>query len=136
MLIYTRDALLSAAGFKPVRGLKRSLRVINDAHDAVTPQKTWTKGDASYTSGGEPDHAIRLRAAELMTGLLGVSKAPEAGPDSTRPVNVNIVLASPSPAAVSSGSDGFTLRIARPPQVVELEPGQHQSPGDNAESVA
>ncbi len=103
MLILTRDALLSAAGLKPVRDLKRSIRAIRQAHQAERK--------------GEPDHVVRLRAAELMTGLLGVKDAPPAGPDSSRPVNVNIVLAS-SPGALSS-KPGLVLTLPlATPQVV------------------
>ena len=106
MLILTREALLSAAGLKPVRDLKRSIKAIRQAHQA--------------TRKDEPDHVVRLRAAELMTGLLGVKDAPPAGPDTSRPVNVNIVLAS-SPGQISS-KPGLVLTLPLTPQPVVHSP--------------
>ena len=99
MLILTRDALLSAAGLKPVRDLKRSIRRIREAHNATTPKD-------------KPDHVVRLRAAEMMTGLLGVAKAPDAGPDTTRPVNVQIVLSSQPLTRALPSSHGVVLELA------------------------
>jgi hypothetical protein len=112
VLVLTREALLAAAGFKARRYLKRSLRVIADAHTAVTPK-------------GAPDHAIRLAAADRILDLVDVRKPRNDGADPSRPVNVNILIGDRAGAAALPARQGYVLSLATP-QVVDLEPTDHK----------
>ena len=110
-MIVTREALLSAAGFKPVRDLKRSLRRIRDAHNALTYK-------------GAPDHAIRLAAADRVLDLADVRKPRNDGADPTRPVNVNILIGDRSAQALPARS-GYVLEL-RPQPVVDADAPSYQ----------
>ena len=112
MLIVTREALLSAAGFKPVRDLKRSIRAIREAHQAVT-------------SKDAPDHAIRLAAADRVLDLADVRKPRNDGADPTRPVNVNILIGDRSAQALPA-RQGYVLEL-RPQAVVAGELADHKT---------
>ena len=111
-MILTRESLLALAGFKPRRDLRRSLRVIREAHDAVTYK-------------GLPDHAIRLAAADRVLDLADVRKPRNDGADPTRPVNVNILIGDRSAQALPA-RQGYVLEL-RPQAVVAGELADHKT---------
>jgi hypothetical protein len=115
-VILTRESLLALAGFKPARDLKRSLRRIREAHDAVTPK-------------GAPDHAIRLAAADRVLDLADVRKPRNDGADPSRPVNVNILIGDRPSAQVAAGRQGYVLQLA--PQPVVSDGQQLELPSSN-----
>ena len=124
-MIVTRDALLSLAKFKPARDLRRSLRVIREAHDATN-------------SKGQPDHMVRLAAADRVLDLADVRKPRNDGADPSRPVSVNIILGDTRQLA-GQAQEGYVLRLSTPQlvegEVIERKPasrdadGQAQLPG-------
>ena len=92
-IVWTRELLLQRAGFEPVTDLRRALNRTRRALNATTPVKTFTRGDMQWTEGGEPDHAIRLKAAEHVYDLADVRKRREGElGDPSRPLAVNIVF--------------------------------------------
>ena len=121
MLVLTREALLQAAGFKARRYLKRSLRVIADAHQAVTPK-------------GAPDHAIRLAAADRVLDLADVRKPRNDGADPSRPVNVNILIGDRgAAAALPSPRQGYVLQLA--PQTTQQTGSSAASTTDDVQQT-
>ena len=82
-IVWTRELLLQRAGFEPVTDLRRALNRTRRALNA--------------TKEGEPDHAIRLKAAEHVYDLADVRKRREGElGDATRPLAVTIILAGPN----------------------------------------
>jgi hypothetical protein len=120
VLIVTREALLSAAKLKPVKDLKRSLRVIREAHTAVT-------------SKGAPDHAIRLAAADRILDLVDVRKPRNDGADPSRPVNVNILIGDRGAAAALPARQGYVLQLA--PQTTQQTGSSAASTTDDVQQT-
>jgi hypothetical protein len=112
VLIVTREALLSAAGFKPVRDLRRSIKRIREAHQAVTPK-------------GAPDHAIRLAAADRVLDLADVRKPRNDGADPSRPVNVNILIGDRA-QSLGPARSGYVLELKKHSTEPVVEQGQLQ----------
>ena len=115
-VIVTRETLLAAAKFKPVREFKRSVKVIRDAHTAVAPAKlkeTFDK-DGNLTErqidhGGAPDWPIRINAADKNFRLLDAYPKNTEPIDASKPVAVNIILTGQSAAVLQSPSPGHYL---------------------------
>ena len=110
-IVWTRELLLERAGFEPVNDLRRALKRTRGALKATDKE-------------GAPDHTIRLRAAEQVYDLAGVSnpKRSESGQDPTRPINVQIILTGPGPDA----------RAALQTHGVRLHLDGHNGHGDGA----
>ena len=114
-IVWTRELLLQRAGFEPVTDLRRALNRTRRALNATTPVKTFTRGEVKWTEGGEPDHAIRLKAAEHVYDLADVRKRREGEVgDASRPIAVNIILTGRD-GTQRAGSDvqgnGFRLHL-------------------------
>ncbi len=95
-MIWTRDLVLKAAGYDPVMLVRRALQRTDEALDAATPEVTRYGGDGSVVEciPAGPDHAIRLRAADLAFTIAGIRPRNDAEPtDPSRPLAVSIVLA-------------------------------------------
>ena len=112
-IVWTRELLLQRAGFEPVTDLRRALNRTRRALNATTPVKTFTRGELKWTEGGEPDHAIRLKAAEHVYDLADVRKRREGElGDATRPLAVTIILAGPNGhAGTALSSHGVHLHL-------------------------
>lgn len=102
--VITREALLRF--LRPLREFRRSHTAIVEAHDA-------TKDEG-------PDHAIRLRAAELNLKLLDAFPKPADDLSAGRPINVAIVLsAQPAPPL-----PGVTVALDSDNGIYVNRPGQ------------
>lgn len=95
-IVWTREALLRTAGLA-ADDMTRAVKRTRQALSARTPVKTFTRGDLSWTEGGEPDHRVRLEAAALVFDLFDVRKRRADEPDASRPVNVQIILDARAP---------------------------------------
>ena len=100
MIIATREQLFALVGYDPRKEFRRSHKAVVAAHSADRQD-------------GSPDHAIRIKAAEINLKL-AVPEYTDAA-DPSRPVNVVIVLAGSANghdarAALSGG--GITLHLA------------------------
>ena len=124
-IAWTRERLLQAAEFRPVDDLKLAVKRTRQALSARKPKVSVTKGDMTWESGGEPDHALRLQAADRIFDLADVRKPRNDGADPTRPVNVNILIGDRSAQALPARS-GYVLEL-RPPQVVDDTLPKHKA---------
>ena len=73
---------------------------------------------------GQPDHLVRLAAADRIFDLADVRKPRNDGADPTRPVNVNILIGDRSAQALPARS-GYVLEL-RPQAVVAGELADHK----------
>ena len=122
----TRERLLELAQFKPVEHLTRAVERTVEALDAVTPIKSITTPQGlTYSSGGEADHEVRLKAADRIFDLADVRKPRNDGADPTRPVNVNILIGDRSATSQVTGRSGYVLEL-RPQQVVDDTGFEHK----------
>lgn len=96
-IVWTRELLLQASGFDAPEDLRRAVKRTRQALSAKTPVKTFTRGEMSWTEGGEPDHRVRLEAAALVFDLANVRKPRADEPDAARPVNVQVILDARAP---------------------------------------
>ena len=131
-IAWTRERLLQAAEFRPVDDLKLAVKRTRQALSARKPKVSVTKGDMTWESGGEPDHALRLQAADRIFDLADVRKPRNDGADPTRPVNVNILIGDRSAQALPARS-GYVLEL-RPQPVVAAELSDHNAV-DSAQRV-
>ena len=130
-IAWTRERLLEYAGFKHDHVRQAVTRTV-EALDAVTPVKSFVKDGAEFHSGGEPDHALRLQAADRIFDLADVRKPRTESSDATRPVNVSILIGDRAAGQISASPQGYTLSF-QPQQVVDITPGEHKVAGDDGE---
>lgn len=93
--IVTREMVLKAAGFDPVKDTRSSLAVIRDAFEA---------GDDEG-----PDHPTRLKAAALMLGVADVLQPGRAGITASITGPVSITWVTPSSSIPDTSSPSRTL---------------------------
>lgn len=86
-LIVTREMVLKAAGFEPVRDTRAAIVVVRAALEAQTDDV--------------PDHGTRLKAAGLMLGLADVLQPGRPGINAniTGPVSITWVTPTPLPSS-------------------------------------
>ena len=119
-VIYTRETLLAAAGFKPVQEVRRALARTRQALDAVRPaRRTTTTGPDGVTvkveTGGAPDWPVRLHAAELTYEVADVRRATEEDrADLARPIAIALILTATDGGAPRAAlpTDGLRVHLA------------------------
>ena len=95
--LVTREVLLEAAGFKPIQHVRKAITRTVEALDAQRAD--------------EPDHRVRLEAADRVFDLAGVTTRDTDRPsDAFRPIAVTLVLATPDPR-VALPAGGVTLHL-------------------------
>lgn len=97
--LWTRERVLTAMEFDPLRDLRNAHRQRRRALRAVLPAKhkirTLPTGETEETTeeGGAPDWPTRLRAIDQMDRLAGISdRNLESGQDTGRPIAVQIIV--------------------------------------------
>lgn len=123
-IAWTREVLLERAGLRLPEDLGKAITRTVEALDAETPVVTYRKGEMEYTSGGEPDHDIRLKAADRIFDLADVRKPRNDGADPNRPVNVNIVLAQADSARQLARAEGVVLTFPAAQELPQVVSGQ------------